>query len=676
MTGLTVSGIVSGLDVNGIIDGLVAAERDPTNTRLDLRELEIDAELSAVGTLKSGLAAFRDAASPLAFATTFQSLNVQSSDSDVIGASASSVAEPGSYQIEASQLAQAHGLASKAFESTTESVGEGTITVRFGTYDADGNTFTANAEKTAQSFTIDSSNSSLQGLRDTINAADAGVEANIVNDGSGFRLVLRSEDTGAANSLQITVSGDTDGQDLDDAGLSQLAFDPTTAGVGTGKNLTETVAALDASFTVDGLDITKASNSVSDVIQGVTLSLSGTTTGSPVTLSLEQNTSQLRSSIDEFLSAYNDLTGLINELGGYDAEEQVGGILVGDSMLRTLQSQLRSTISDAGSGLTGSVRSMVDIGIRTSADGTLSVVDEAAFTAALADNAESVAGLFSAVGSNDDPLINFLTSTDASVPGSYAVNITQVATQGSYTGAATSSLTVDADNDTFRVNVDGVASGTITLTQATYANGDDLAAELQAQINADSVLAAGGARVGVSYESGQLLIRSERYGSESTVSISSVDTTTTATLGLGAAVGTSVAGLDVAGTIGGTAATGSGQILTGTGDAAGLAIEVLGGATGSRDTLNFARGFASSLLDTLDAYLDSDGILDDRSASLDAQTSDVEAERALLDERILTLEERLREEFTQLEIVLAQLQSTSEFLTQQLSALPSINNSG
>ena len=100
-----------------------------------------------------------------------------------------------------------------------------------------------------------------------------------------------------------------------------------------------------------------------------------------------------------------------------------------------------------------------------------------------------------------------------------------------------------------------------------------------------------------------------------------MDTTTTATLGLGTAIGTSVAGLDVAGTIGGFAATGDGQILTGTGDAAGLAIEVLGGATGSRDTLNFARGFASSLLDTLDAYVDNEGILDDRTASLDAQSA-------------------------------------------------------
>ena len=137
---------------------------------------------------------------------------------------------------------------------------------------------------------------------------------------------------------------------------------------------------------------------MSDVIQGVTLNLSGETSGTPVTLTLQQNTGQLRSSIDEFLSAYNDLTGLINELGGYDAEEGIGGILVGDAMLRTLQSQLRSTISDAGVGLVGNVRSMADIGIRTTADGTLEVADEAALSAALSDNAESVAGLFSAVG--------------------------------------------------------------------------------------------------------------------------------------------------------------------------------------------------------------------------------------------------------------------------------------
>ena len=617
MAGITVSGITSGLDVNQIVDDLVAAEGDPPTARLDFRELETEAEVSAMASLKSGLSAFRDAASPLSYASTFQSVSINSSDTDSVSATGSSIAKVGTHVVEVSQLAQAHGLASKALPSVTDSVGQGTLNFRFGTYDSSGNTFTANENKTAQSIVIDSANDSLQGIREAVNGAGIGVQASIVNDGSGYRLVFRSDDTGAVNGLEITVSGDGDGQNLDDAGLSQLAYDPTAAGVGSGKNLSQTVAAQDANFSVDGIAITKSSNTTTDVIEGVTLTLAATTTGA-TTLNVQRDTSTLRSSIDAFIGAFNDLSGIVNELGDYDADGGTAGILTGDSMLRNLEMQLRSTIGSPGVGLTGTVQTLADIGITTAADGSLSISDEASLSSALANDPEAVAALFSVVGRNDDPLINFISSTDNSKAGNYGVVVSTLATQGDYRSGTVTSFVVNADNDQFSLTVDGAQSATISLTQQTYASGAALAAEIQAKINADAVFNAAGARVSVEYAGGTFQIRSQSFGSNSSVTVTSADTNAGATLGISTSTGTSTTGIDVAGTIGGVTAIGAGRVLTGTGDASGLAIEVLGGATGSRVGISFARGFADTLIDTLDAYLADDGTLSEREDSLNA----------------------------------------------------------
>ena len=674
MVGITVGGVFSGLDVNGIIESLVSAEGDPVTSRLDLRDLEIQAELSAFGSLQASVSSFRDAVSPLAFSSTFATLSAQSSDTSVLSASASGIADQGNHTIEVSQLARVQSLASASFENTTDALGEGVLNFRFGTYDAGGNAFSANPEKASESVTIDSSNSSLQGIRDTVNAADIGVDASLVNDGTGFRLVLRSAETGAENSLEITVSGDSDTDDLDDAGLSRLAYDPTAVGLGSGKNLSESASALDALFTVDGLSISKPSNSVTDVVEGVTLTLSGTTSDSPVTLNIVRNVSQLEASIKSFVSAYNDLTAVTGELGKFDVETGVGGILIGDSLLRGLQGQLRGVIGEVGAGLSGSVRSLADIGISTQRDGTLVFSDSAALASALADNPEDVAALFAVTGSVDDALVNFVGSTSASTAGLFELTVTQLATQGDYAGTVGNTLIVDADNDTLRLSVDGIQSNEITLTQKTYATGEDLAAELQSRINADDALQSGGAQVNVSYQLGQLRITSSSFGSNSNVLITGVDTNSVLTLGLGPAVGISTDGIDVAGTIGGVTATGNGRILTGAGNAVGLSVEILGGALGSRSSVSFSRGFAEGLVGLLDSYLDSGALFDSRTEGLEARQTHVQEDRDSLAGRLISVEERLRTEFTQLELLLAQLQSTSEFLTQQLASFPTLNN--
>ena len=292
---------------------------------------------------------------------------LNSSNSDVFTASASGSVSPASYDIEVDHLASAHKLATAAFANKTDPVGTGELTFRFGTYDGAADEFTANPDKAIGTVTIDGTNNSLQGIRDAVNAADIGVSASIVNDGSGYRLLFKSDDTGAANSLEITVDDTGDNKDRDNAGLSLLAYDPTRD-AGNGKNLIETSEALDALFSIDGLQMTRSGNSVSGAIEGVTLELKGETSGSPERLSVDHDLGGIKTAVRDFVSGYNTLTGSLEYLAGYNAAEQKGGVLMGDSITRSITSQMRNILTGAVNGLSGQYTALSQLGISTQLD--------------------------------------------------------------------------------------------------------------------------------------------------------------------------------------------------------------------------------------------------------------------------------------------------------------------
>jgi flagellar hook-associated protein 2 len=659
-------GVGSGLDIASIVEQLVAAESVPKENLLNAREAELQAELSAVGTFKAALSSFQGTFSSLSTATAFRQATAASSDSSVFTASASGEAIPGSYSIEVTDLAQAHKLASKAFTNTADTVGTGELTFRFGTYDSGLNTFTANPERTIESITIDGTNNSLEGIRDAINAADIGVSASIVNDGSGYRLMFKSDSTGADNSIEITVNDTGDGDHLNDSGLSQLAFDPTAAGVGTGKNLTQTSAAQDASFSIDGLPMTRSTNDVTGAIEGVNLTLKGETSGTPALLTVSAITSTASNNVQAFVNAYNELETSLDQLTGYNATTDQAGALLGDSLVNGALNGIRNLITGSITGLSGQYTSLAQLGISFQTDGSLEL-DASILNQALEDDPDAVARVFAAVGTPTDSLVDYVSSTSDTLVGDYAVNITQLATQGSFTGVAAGGfpLTVDATNDTFEIKVDGVQSGVISLTQATYATGAELATQLQSRINADSELKAQGVTVTVQFDTDHFVITSDSYGSTSKVEFTAVEGG-----GLGLSVATGTDGVDVAGTIGGVAALGSGQQLTGTGDADGLKLEITGGALGSRGTVSFTRGMAD-LLDTfMETYLGDDNIIDSRTDGINTRIDSVEDDREDLALRIQQLEARYIAQFTALDLLLNQLQATSSYLTQQLANLP------
>lgn len=673
MASIISSGIGSGLDINGLVTQLVAAEGQPASLRLNRQEAVLQAKLSATGVLKSALAEFQSAMQGLADLSKFQSVTATSGNSDLFTAAAADGAVAGAHSVKVVNLAQAQKLASKAFTNSTDAVGTGTLTFSFGTYNSTANTFTANPDKASQSVVIGSANNSLEGIRDAVNKAGIGVTASIVDDGSGKRLVFASNDSGVANSLKITVSGDSVGSNVDDAGLSQLAFDPTAAGLGSGKNLTETVAAKDAKIEVDGLTITRPNNTITGVIEGVTLTLKKEDATSTVSLSVAKNPALVSTKVGEFVSSFNKLKNVLKNLTKFDAKTGEKGELLGDATLRGIEAQIRRLFTAPVEGVTGSFRSLASIGITTQSDGALKL-DTTALTKAIDADSDAVARLFAKSGVTTDALVKFSTSTDASLAGTFAVNLTQLATQGKLTGSATAGfpLTIDGANDNFTLKVDGISSGTISLTQGSFASGAALAAEIQSRVNGDGALKAAGASVAVSFVTNHFEITSTRYGSASKVEILTVDSNSSS---LGFSAGAGADGVDVAGTLGGVAATGSGQTLTGTGAAAGIAITVLGGALGERGAVSFARGVSVKLDALLKETLGADSGLTSKIEGLNKQISRIGDQREILDRRLTALQERFRAQFTALDSLLGRLQSTSTFLAQQLASLPGARKS-
>lgn len=656
MPAITAPGLASGLDINGIITKLMSVEQQPV-TALNTKETILQARISAYGSLKGAISTFQNSLAPLNNAATFSARTAIIADSAVASVTASASAAIGKFSVEVQNLAQAQKLKSAVFSDPAATVGTGTLTIQFGSYS--GGSFTLNPDKAAGSVTIDTSHSSLSGVRDAINAANIGASASIVNDGTGYRLVVSSNDSGVANALRITVS-DSDTNDTDTSGLSQLAYDATTGGT---TNLTETVAALNANAIVDGIAISKASNTFSDVIEGVTINLLKANIGAPTVLSITKNNGSVQAAVEGFVKAYNDLGKNITSLSAYDPQTKKGSVLTGDATLRAIQSQLRSAFNTALSTAGGGLSTLSDIGISFQTDGTLKL-DSDKLSTVLNDPTKDISTLFAAVGKPDDSLVHFVSATADTKNGSHSIDITRIATQGNATGNTAAGLTITAgSNDELNLTVDGT-SASITIAAGTY-TAVSLAAEIQSKINGATGLATAGIRVAVTESAGILSITSSRYGSASSVTILGGN----AQPGL---LGTQVetTGQDVEGTVNGATATGSGQLLTATGEAQGMVIRIEGGATGNRGSVSFARGFADTLSQLTGAMLDSDSLIAQRIDSVNSSIKDIDTRRETLQKRLVLVEQRYRAQFNALDTMISSMNQTSSFLQQQLANLP------
>lgn len=527
--------------------------------------------------------------------------------------------------------------------------------------------FVQDGAQASGTVTLDTKDQTLQGIRDAINKANIGVTATIVSDGSDnpYHLVVTSNKTGAKSSMKISVDG-ADGGPVNAGIASLLGYDPN----GT-QAMTQTSGAQDTRLTMNGIAVTSDSTTVDDVVQGVSMDLSGTGT---TTLTVGQDSSSVTTAINGFVKAYNDLNSTIAKLTAYDPETKTGGVLQGDSAVRAIQTQLRRTLGQSVEGLNSNMTNLTQVGITFGDDGSLKV-DSTKLSTAISKNFGDIAGLFAAAGAASDGGITYNKSGSATQPGEYAVNITKMATQGALTSASPlSGSTTIAANTTWTVTLNQTDPATdskvqnIKIPAGTYTN-DQLSSMLRAAINGNSTFSSSGDSVETSVDgSGNLSISSSKYGETSNISIASVTGTPVSDLFGGA---TPVVGTNVEGTIGGVAATGNGQVLTAAdgSKAAGIQLTVNSGVTGDRGTVTFSQGYAYALTNLATSFTGKNSLLASKTDGLNASIKAVANQRDRFSQHLTQLEAMYRAQFTSLDSMLQSMQTTQSYLTQQLAAI-------
>lgn len=654
-------GIGTSIDVTTLVTKLMSVESQPL-TLLQNSQTSYQAQLSAVGTLKSSLSTFQSSLSSLTSLSGFTSMKASGYDTSILNASVTSSAPSGTYAVNVTQLAQSQVLAAQGQTSTTAAIGSGsstTISFQFGTVSGgtlsngqySGATFTQNGNLSGGSITINSSNNTLAGIRDAINSANLGVSASIVNDGSSTpnRLVLTSTAGGSSSEMKISVSGDS-------TLASLLSNDPA----GT-QNMSEVTTGQNAQATINGIAVQSPTNTLSNVVDGTSLTLSKT--GS-TTVSVANDASATSAGVVSFVKAYNALRISLNSLTNIDTSNSANnGPLASDVSTKTLVNQITDVLGQAiGSG---TYQSLGSIGVTMGSDGTLSI-DDTKLSAAIAASPSQVAGLFAGAGTATDALVSVPSFTDSTQAGTYAVNVTQLATQGSLTGSAAANTTITQGvNDTLAITVSNITTN-ITVPAGSY-TASSLAAQVQSQLNASTGLQNAGITASVSANaSGVLTFTSSQYGSTSNVSISGN--------GASSLVGsspTSVTGQDVQGTINGVAATGSGQNLYGaTGTAVdGLTVKVAGGSVGSRGTVSVQRGYAAQLNTVMTSLLSSTGMVQNETDSINSSLTSLASRISTMQTQLNAKQALYYTQFNTLSALVASMTNTSTYLTTQLAAI-------
>jgi flagellar hook-associated protein 2 len=367
MAAITSAGVGSGLDIEGLVSKLVSAEGQPTVTRLNTQEAVLQADLSAFGSLKGALSSFQTSVQALKDSSAFKVRTATSSHPDLFTVSANGSAVAGNFSIIVDQLALAAKVRSGDFTAETEVVGEGSLTIGLG----------------SSSFNVAvGAETTLAGIRDAINQAEdnPGIKATIIKVDSGSQLVLTSEKVGAANTISVVA---TDANASDGKDLTRLA----TA------SLTSIQSAQDAIIHIDGQQVTRDSNSFSDAITGVTVSLVKADPAVTGTVNIAMDKSSVTAKLNEFIKSYNSLVKTMSNLSSYNAATKTGGPLLGDATLRSVQNQLRQVLSSTVQG-GGSLSALADIGITSDKTGILQL-DSAKLDKAMTTNFDAIANLFS-----------------------------------------------------------------------------------------------------------------------------------------------------------------------------------------------------------------------------------------------------------------------------------------
>lgn len=613
MASISSLGVGSGLDLQTLVDGLVAAERDVRLGRLATREAIATERISAYGLLKSSVSLFNGALSTLSDIGTFQARSSSNSNEEAFSISVDANASLGSYQVEVVNAGAAQVLSGSSFVDVT-----GTAITSADTAIGGGSLSIQQGGQPSFAVVISSASSSLNDIAAAINEAEGntGVQAAVINADSGPVLVINATETGLDNEIVISVD-DIAGDDTDALGLSQLSFNVSDPSV---SNLVQTTGADNAAITVNGLAVTSASGQTfADVVSGVSITTIAATTEAG-TISVSQNTQQAVDAVSEFVEAFNGLSQSLTDLGRAGGEGgESSGALVGDSLVRNLTSQLRRTIfSSIDETQPEGVQTLSDIGLSISRDGELSL-DGTKFNSLLASNFDDVARLLAANGDPIDQNQQFRTADFDTFT----------------TAVGEGSLDITVGEDSFSIAISaGAGNNTVQgIRDAINAATDN------AGVAASIVLVDDGA----GGTNAQLLLTSALSGAagELTVAVTDNDGNDTDALGL-----SQLAGLNLS------------EIVS--------------------TTLDAPLGVIGRLESLVAGYLGGNGetgIIDSRTTVLNSDIDRVSNEREVAIRRLLSFEDRLKAQFSSLDLLVSNLQSNGQFLLSQLNATPLANRS-
>lgn len=410
MASISSLGAGTSLDLNTLYDNLQTAEQTKL-TPITTQQSSYKAKLTAWGVVQTALTKLQTASDALKNTSAIAQSKVSSTNT-AFSASLASSAAAGSYSVEVTQLAAAQSLLSPKVNSKDTDLGDSSMSSRT-------ITITQPGQKNPLTVTLASDKTSLADVRDAINAKQGSVSASIIKaDDNSYYLSLTSRDSGTSNEMTITT---------DDAELAKyISYDPGNAT----NVMSEQVPAADAKVNINGIEIIRSSNTITDAPEGVTLNLIKTNKGSPETLSVVKDNQPMTDAIQAFVDAYNSLQTTISNQTKYTKVDQgstsqnsSNGDLLGDGTLRNIQTRLRSMIS-ASQG-SGSLATLSQLGITQDITGKLTV-DSTKLNKALNEKSADVVAFLSGDGkttgfaTQTSSLLKDMLGTDGSVQNATA----------------------------------------------------------------------------------------------------------------------------------------------------------------------------------------------------------------------------------------------------------------
>ena len=656
----SIDGLVSGLDTTSIIEGLVELQQAQVD-RLTLRKNEILTEQTAFQGIEARLLSLQSTMSRLNrnIGSVFEKSTATTSDESLLTVKAGNNAAEGSFLVRVTALARAEQIGSQGFDSNSTSISQGTIAFQVG-------------DRPATEITIDESNNTVSGLVEAINSQSDDVSASIIHDqaNNADRILLTSKHTGESNTIAVTnnlaaASGNTIRPDFTGTPIQEATNAAIQLGSGAG--------AITAEY---------ETNKVDGLIENVTLNLVSVDPDKDVTVNISRDTESAKTAIEDFVSEYNSLVGYIDEQTKYNPETQVASPLIGNRSVSALKNKLSSFVTEAVAGLDSNLNRFSQIGVTIGSKGELSI-NSAKLDKALNGDLEDVEPkdikrLFGLDGVSNNSGVEFIlgSSQTTATTSAIEVDILQAAERGSITSTSdtVSSIFITDSNNEFQISIDGAESEVLTLSEGIYTQAE-IAAELETLINASSELA--NREVSVSLEGNKLEITSSSYGLSSKVE----GLSGSASGILGFSGSESGSGRDVAGSfiVDGVVetATGSGRVLIGDSDnenTADLQIRVTLDSSqvgdGSEAELNLTRGITSQLDQFFSDVLDPEfGSFKTANEGFDLRVESLESSIDKVNAISASKTQYLIEQFTQLERVLSELQTTSGFLSSQLASI-------